>query len=466
MTKTRHHGLQRLSAGVIVVLLVAACAAPEPVTQDPQATGGEQTPTEITGEQTPTEITGAQTPTEITGESEPGAGSEIPIGLLLPFTGEYAWVGANVQPVAEMILEEEVNADEALDGSIRLVQGDTEGVVDAGVAAARSLATVEQVLAFVGPTSLSFTGVRQVIEDTGIPMLSPTAGTTELDTAGEELFFRTVPSDSLGGRAIGRAVADAELLDRDSAFERPALMVGEAPALVSFAEPIKSSIAEEGLELAADMSFSTGKQSYRSEVGQVLQTDPDVIILVSEPEGSAQIMREAFEAGYEGTWFVTQDQTNAEYIALATPELVEGIYGLVEAPFEDAGARVDEFSQRLEEFSGKPPDTFALNTYDAINVIGLAILKLQLDGAEVTREALPDAIEAVANAEGDDVAVTSYTEGSEALQAGDGIDYQGLVGPVDFDDFGNIVAPFAIQQVRDGAYTTVATISAEELATD
>lgn len=441
MRAPRHHLVRLLAAGAAFALIASACDAPEPVTG---ASPGD----------------GAGTATD-----GGGGGGQRNVGLLLPFTGEYSWVGANVQPVAEMIVEEEISQDDAFEGGIRLVQGDTEGVVDAGVTAARNLATAQQVLAFIGPTSLSFTGVRQVIEDTGVPMVSPTAGTTELDTAGTELFFRTVPSDSLGGLAIAQAAADGASLARDGAFQRPALMVGEAPALVSFADPIKQGLQDQGLELAADVSYATGKQSYRSEVGQALAGDPDVIILVGSPEDSAQIMREAFQAGYEGTWFVTQDQTNAEFIELATPELVDGIYGLVEAPFEDAQARVDEFTQRFEEFAGKQPDTFALNTYDAMNVLALAMLKLQLDGTEVTREALPAAIEEVANADEGDTVVTSYTEGSEALQAGDGIDYQGLVGPVDFDEYGNITAPFAIQQVQDGSWSTVATIPAEQLET-
>lgn len=392
------------------------------------------------------------------------SGDSIPVGLLLPFTGEYSWVGANVQPVVQMILDEEINADGGIGGKkVQLVQGDTEGVVDAGVAAAQKLIEVDGVVAVVGPTSLEFTGVRRVLEDSQTPMMSPTAGTTELDDASKELFYRTVPSDSLGGRAIVKAITDSSFLGADS-FQRPALMVGKAPALVSFKDPIEQAFEEFGGELVSSSTFTVGKQSYRSEIQQVLAENPDVIILIGSPEDSARLMQNAFEAGYEGTWFVTQDQTNADFVELAGADLVEGIYGLVEAPFDPASDLVERFEQRFAEYSGgDKPDIFALNAYDAINVLGLAMLEAQEAGEEVTRESILAHIESVANPESGDQVVSSYTEGKDAIEAGEGIDYQGLVGPVDFDDFGNITAPFSIERVQEGSFESVAVIPPDEL---
>ena len=111
-------------------------------------------------------------------------GGSIKVGILLPFTGQYDWVGANVQPVAQMIADE-VNQSGGIGGrDIVFSQGDTEGTVDAGFTAAQKLVNVDNVVALLGPTSLSFSGSKQLIQDTAVPMVSPTAGTTELDKAG------------------------------------------------------------------------------------------------------------------------------------------------------------------------------------------------------------------------------------------------------------------------------------------
>ncbi len=384
------------------------------------------------------------------------------VGLLLPFTGQYDWVGANVQPVAQMIADE-INESGGIEGAqIRLLQGDTEGTVDAGFTAAQKLINADGVLVLVGPTSLSIAGSQQLIVDTGTPMVSPTAGTTALDAYNDQYMFRTVPSDSLGGRAIARAATDAQYLAGD-AFERPVLMVGDAPAMISFQDPIASSFEDYGTPVLANMLFTPGKTSYRTEIQEALANDPDVIVLVASPEDSARVMQAAFQAGYEGTWFVTQDQTTNDYIELATPELVEGIYGLEEVAAPESADLNEAFQERYMEYSGLDVQIFGTNTYDAMNVIGLAMLRAARDDGEITRETITANIRPVTDPGEGKVVVHDYTSGKEALEAGQEVDYQGLVGPVDFDQYGNITAPFAIKQVVDGEWTTVEIVPAEAL---
>lgn len=393
------------------------------------------------------------------GGSTSAPGGTLPVGVLVPFTGEYSWIGESVQPVVKEVVDE-VNASGGIGGQkLSVVQGDTEGTVDGGVLAARKLINTDRARVLIGPTSLEFGGVGRVVTDSRVPFVSPTAGTVELDDAQDKLYYRTVPSDSLGGRAIARAVTDPNLTGRDAPFARPALMIGQAAALVSFEEPVKRGIQEFGGQLAANTKYSTGKESYRSEVQAVLKGNPDVIVLVGEPADSARIMQDAFQAGYEGSWFVTQDQTNADYVDLAGPELVEGVLGLSETVPESAGDLLAQFTERL----GADPEIFQTNTYDAINVAALAMVAASEAGDKITGPAIDGRLDEVANADNGDVVVSNFTEGKKALEAGKGIDYQGLSGPVDFDEFGNIISPFTIQQVKDGKFSKVATVDADDL---
>lgn len=391
------------------------------------------------------------------------AGEEIKVGLLLPFSGQYGWVGSNVMPVVQMVAEE-VNQSGGLNGGqIRLIQGDTEGTIDAGTTAVQKLVNVDQVTALVGPTSLSFGGVKTTITDNGVPMISPTAGTIELDQAGTDYFYRTVPSDSLGGRAIARTVTAAgEYLDREP-FTTVVLMVGQSPALISFKRPIEQAMREFGRELAASLEYRPEKQSYRTEAQEALAAEPEVIILIGSPEDSVRIIQAAFEAGYTGTWFVTQDQTNAEFIELATPQLVEGIYGLEETPPIEAKERSQTFAEYYKAYSGQEVKIFGPNAYDAANVLFLAMLRAGLREGEISRETVVRNIPLVANDGPDKIKVSTYTEGKQTLEAGQEINYEGLVGPIDFDEYGNITAPFAIRQAQQGAWQTIAIIKATDL---
>ncbi len=391
--------------------------------------------------------------------SSGSASGSLPLGVLVPFTGQYSWVGQNVSPMAQMIVDD-INSSGGIGGQkITLVKGDTEGTVDAGVLAARKLANTDQVLAFIGPTSLSFTGVRKVITDTKTPMVSPTAGTTELNTAGTRLFYRTVPSDSLGGKAIARAITDPGKYLKGQAYKNVVLMVGDAPALVSFQGPIEQAMKSYGEPLAASTKYTTGKESYRSEVADVMRQDPDMIVLIGEPADSAKIMRQAEQLGYDGGWFVTQDQTNSDYVKLASPEVAEGIYGLQEAEPESA----KNLRQQVEKELGNKLQIFQANTYDSVNVTALAMYVAKKEDGKVTSQTLESHLVDVANPQKGDKVVTSFAAGKKAIDAGQGIDYQGLAGPVDFDKYGNITSPFDIMQVSDGTFQEVSTVSGEEL---
>lgn len=240
-------------------------------------------------------------------------------------------------------------------------------------------------------------------------------------------------------------------------------MVGNAPAMISFQAPIETSFSDYGTPLVASMLFTPGKTSYRTEVQEALANDPDVIVLVATPEDSARVMQAAFEAGYEGTWFVTQDQTNNDYIALATPELVEGIYGLEEVASPESADLNTAFEERLMAYNGSEVQIFGTNAYDAMNVVGLAMVRAAREDGEITRATITANIRAVTDPGAEKVVVHDFTAGKEALEAGNEVDYQGLVGPIDFDEYGNITAPFAIKQVVDGEWETVAVLPAEAL---
>lgn len=393
------------------------------------------------------------------GASGGGGSGDLPLGLLVPFTGQYSWVGQNVSEIAQLMVND-INSSGGIGGEqVTLIKGDTEGTVDAGVLAARKLANTDQVLAFIGPTSLSFTGVRKVIEDTKTPMVSPTAGTTELNTAGTELFYRTVPSDSLGGKAIARALTEPGKYLSGHTYKNVALMVGDAPALVSFQQPIVSSMNAYGQPLISNTKYSIGKDSYRSEVSSVMRKNPDMIILIGEPADSARIMRDARQLGYDGGWFVTQDQTNADFVKLATPQVAEGIYGLQESEPESATQLRDSVVKRL----GHKLQIFQANTYDAVNVTALAMYAAKKAGDDITSQTLEANLDTVANPDEGDVVVTSFAAGKKAIDSGKGIDYQGLAGPVDFDKYGNITSPFDIMQVSKGSFQQVATVTGQDL---
>ena len=387
----------------------------------------------------------------------------LKVGLLLPFTGQYGWVGSNVASVAQIVIDDINNAGGIGNSRIDLYYGDTEGVLDVGLLAAQKLINIDGVVAVIGPTSLSFTGTKQVILDTHTPMISPTAGTTQLDRGCMSVCFRTVSSDSLGGQAIVRAAIDGSKLGRTTGFTKIVLMIGRSSSMLSFEEPIRQTFKRYDMPLELVLLYNPGKTGYRSEVTQAMRVLPELIILIGTPEDSARIMANAYQAGYTGDWFVTQDQTTDEYLQLMDSQVAEGIYGLTDGEYSQSIERTRAFEALYHERTNDVVKVFGTNTYDAMNVLTLAMLHSYLTHGTVNREHLANSIPIVANPDQGDRIVTSYLEGKAVLEKGQGIDYQGLVGPLDFDEYGNIRSPFTIRQVRNGHWQDIATISPEEL---
>lgn len=429
------------------VALLAGCAG--------DGGGDDTTTTTTTDAETSTTTTTETTETE---QAEP-----FTIGVLLPFSGTYSWVGANVLPVVEMITEEINNQGGVTGREINIVQGDTEGSPDASITATERLINVEGVQGIIGPTSITMSAVFDQFGENEVPIITPTAGTTSLDDRGGDYVFRTVASDSLGGRAIAKAARETEYNSVQN-FSQMALVVGNEEVFQSFKAPIKSSFTEFGGAISTEIDFRTGKASYQSEVQSIMDADPEITALIGPNDDSVKIMESAFQAGYDGEWFATQDQTNEEFLAQSSDKVTDGMFGLQAASYQpavDAGV-MEEFKDRIFEYAGwSELKIFGTNAYDAMNLMGLAMKQAASASDSVTGSTIASNIRTVASPPGE--TVTDYSGGAPMIEAGDEVDYQGVVGPINFDEDGDIVAPFKILQAEGTSWNDVSRLPPEAL---
>lgn len=401
----------------------------------------------------------SETAPEPTGETAVPQES-LPVGILLPFSGQFSWVGENALPVVTMIVDK-VNDSGGIGGSrINLIQADSMGTVAAGIPAADKLIKEDGILALLGPTSLLFPEMEALILEQQLPIVSPTAGTIDLDRAGADYFYRTVPSDSLGGRIIARALADPDTYLAGADAQDVVLLIAQDPAFISFKQPVESGMAEFGADLAATVTYESSQNDYQSEIEQTLAAQPNMVILVGTPDDTALLMQTAAQNGYTGGWFVTQDQTNPEFIELVGRDLAEGIFGFEETADQNAAERNTAFEERFMAYAGAAPEIFSSSSFDAANVLFLAMTRAAMVDGQINRATIIENIPLVANPGDGKIEVGSFTEGKQALEAGHEIDYVGLNGPIDFDEYGNVTAPYAISQVQDGQWEMISLVEA------
>ena len=385
---------------------------------------------------------------ESTGDS---SSDSILVGTLAPFSQGLGWVGPNAARGRDVALADIEEAGGVLGRSIEINEQDTETTPQAAISGFNTLDSAG-VVAMLGPSSTVIPNLFQPVADAQLPMLSVSAGTTQLDSVGGpgDYLWRTVPSDSIAGRAQGQYA-----LDND--FTQMAVVYKDDKGSQSFSTAVADYFTGQGGEQVADVALAINSDSYRSEIQEIADSGADVISMTAGTEVSALFMRNYIEAGLDIPIFIGNDVITADFVErIGADAMAEApIFGQAPAP----GPSYDQFQQAHQDMHGQAPGTFGAAGYDAMNLIALAAQR----AGEATRQAITENINPVARPEG--TAVTSFSEGKEELEAGNEINYQGASNPQNFNENGDPVGPFSVLEVSSGEWSEVTTFSAEDLTT-
>ncbi len=375
-------------------------------------------------------------------------GEPVKIGVLLPYTGPLTWVSGCASAVDLGI--KEINQAGGVHGRpVEKVVGDSEGKVDASVAAARKLLDVDNVLAVIGPTSVTIRSIIPLGAERKMLIISPTAGTTALDKDpyGGKIVFRTVSSDTvMGSGMVYRAL--------QLGAKKVAFFFEDTESAASIRGVVKPACEAKGLPIVGDVVITPGAPSYRSELLNLTKDSPDVIFYELSPPEGAIVFKEWTELGLKGQWIGT-DFVNDKFVQSTWPAS-KGVQGVNPAAL--ITPRYEAWAKELEGVTGKPGvSQFSENAYDAVNIIALALEASK----EISRQAILDNIRNVSSPPGEKVA--SFAEGAKLLRQGKKIDYDGMAGSQDFDEYGNAITYLRIVVIEDGKLKRIGTLTDKEV---
>lgn len=356
-----------------------------------------------------------------------GGGEALKIGALLSFTGALSDYGQPIFNGAEMAVDE-INAAGGVNGQpVELIRGDDGTNPDTGVTEATRMVEVEGVSAIIGALSsgVSLQVAENVTGPNGVVQISPASTSPGISDADDDDFlFRTTISDAAQGLLM------ANLLDEEGLDNVCTLYINNA-----YGQGLTESLDEnfDGT-IVAQVPHEDGQSSYASELGQC--GDATVLAALSYPETGGIYLREAVEADqFENYIFSDGTKSDAMLEELGW-ENFDGMKGTSPSSLPTEG--VEPFNERYRAAYGEPPPRpYIKEAYDAVYVIALAA---QAAGSN-DGTAIRDQLREVANDDGDDTEANPGEEGFaaavEALDAGDNINYEGVVGPIEFDDAGD-----------------------------
>ena len=327
----------------VVAAVLAACSGSDDPTVD----------------ETIADTTTTTQPTEVVTDGR------LTIGALLPLTDTL--LGEPMVAAVESAIDRINEAGGVLDRQVRLVVAD-EGSSSASASASIQTLLERDVDAVIGPASslIALSTLDELVSAEKV-VCSPTASALSLDEFPDgDLFFRTIPSDSLQARAIAEA-ADQTGAQRvtivyvDDSYGRP------------FADAVEASLANEAISVVGRVPFSAADDDLSDQAGELANSDTQVLILLAAGDDGTRFLEALDDEDTGGLATIVvndafRNPTSPQRIQGLNDELRNKIVGL--APQADSGNDDEPFD---------PPGPFATNAYDCANLIALAAVRAGTD---------------------------------------------------------------------------------------
>ena len=359
------------------------------------------------------------------------------IGMVDSQTGSLSAFGERNQRGVNLALSR-VN-EIGIDGrDLDIVVEDSESENQGGIAAAQKLVNQDGVPFLIGAvgSGVSLAIYESVVEGTDVVQLSQNS--TGLNLTEFPGLLRMSPS----GRSQSLALSN---LITDDGYDEVAITYVNNDYGQSLTDAFVD--AYDG-EVVYNTPHDQDQQSYSGVVSEMNSSGADAWLFITYQAEFATMVNEVFSSGYEAQ-FYGADSVSGDNVLENTPEgSIEGMKIVVpSAPVEEENYQ--SFADAFESEYDRQPTSWAAYAYDCVINAALAIQAAD----EFTGAALQDTVRRVSGPEGE--TVTSFEAASQILADGGGpddVDYQGVSGPIDFDENGDPVGFLQVLEVQDHAY--------------
>ncbi len=387
----------------------------------------------------------------------------ITVGLVMELTGpagEYGQAGAKS---VEMALRDINDAGGV--GGCKLVTDtrDSQSQGTVAVDVATQLVQVKKVPVIIGGiiSSVSIPILTSVTGPAKIPQVSPASSSPTLTKLGREgktngVFFRTITSDALQGIAAAKFAID-------QGIKKIAIINVNNNFGVNMVNEFSSAYKALGGEITSVTPYNEKQSSYQAEVTAALASSPEALYLVSTPVDGATIARTWISQGGPQKFLLNDGMNSADFITNVGAEYLNDAFGTSSGTDETASTKY--FYGSYKDFSGIDPAAPAADrSYDAGAIVGLAIAEAAKDG-KAEPAAITASIRKVLDPNGTVIHAgkDEFAKALALIKEGKPIKYEGVIGPVTFDEVGDITGPFRLWRIQNGEVTTVGTMSTADV---
>jgi branched-chain amino acid transport system substrate-binding protein len=326
---------------------------------------------------------------------------------------------------------------------------------------ATQLVNIRNVPVIIGGiiSSVSIPILTSVTAPAGVEQVSPASSSPTLtalarDGTSNGVFFRTITSDALQGTAAAKYAVDQGLT-------KLAIIHVNNDFGVNMMREFTASFEALGGTITSTTPYNEKQASYSAEVSAALTGEPEALYLVSYPVDGATIARAWISSGGPQVFLLNDGMNSSDFIEAVGAQYLDNAFGTSSGTSETASTRY--FGENFEAFSGgiAADAPAADRSYDAGAIVALAIAKAGGGDSAAVQAAIPQVV-----AEDGEPIYAGTEEFAKALALiaeGKPVRYEGVIGPVSFDQYGDITGPFRLWRIQDGVVTTVGEMSADEV---
>jgi branched-chain amino acid transport system substrate-binding protein len=328
------------------------------------------------------------------------------------------------------------------------------------VDAATQLVQVSKVPVIIGGiiSSVSIPILTSVTGPAGVVQVSPASSSPTLTQLGRDgktngVFFRTITSDALQGTAAAKYALDQGL-------KKLSIIHVNNDFGVNMVAEFRKAYEKLGGTVVSDTPYNESQASYQAEVTTALEGAPDALYLVSYPVDGATIARQWISQGGPQKFLLNDGMNSADFIKNVGAEYLNDAYGTSSGTSPTAST--EYFTANYKAFSNlDPANPAADRSYDAGAIVGLAIAQAGSADSAAIKAAIPKILDpngAVIHAGKDE-----FAKALALIKDGKPIKYEGVIGPITFDEYGDITGPFRLWRIQNGEVTTTGEMSSADV---
>lgn len=386
------------------------------------------------------------------------------VGVVVSLTGAAGRYGQAASKSVELAFRE-LNKAAGVQGiagcqlAFDLRDDQSQGSV--GVDQARQLVDLKKVPAIIGGTisSVSIPMVTSVTAPAGVVQISPASSTPSLTKLAIEgktngWFFRTITGDALQGTAAAKYALD-------QGIKALTVIYVNNDFGVNMVAEFRRAYHALGGKIIGVTPYNPDQSSYNAEVTKALKDDPPALYFIGYPGDGTTIVRTWIQQGGPQRFLLSDGMNTADVIKGVGKQFLNNAYGTSSGSTRTPST--EYFAKAYPAMSGgfDPDSPAADRAFDASAILGLAIAQ----AGSFEAAAIRGAIRKVTDPGGEVVYAgpQGFARALQLIREKKRVRYVGVIGPVQFDKYGDIAGPFRTWKITNGEVTTVGQVSMEDV---